>query len=54
MKTFTQWLVEGRAFVYGGKKYSSGLVDGLVMELASHKRNIRRHPKHIRQEIRPL
>ena len=24
MKTFTQWLVEGRSFEYGGKKYSSG------------------------------
>ena len=24
MKTFTQWIMEGRSFMFGGKKYSSG------------------------------
>lgn len=42
MKTFTQWLVEGRAFVYGGKKYSSGFgrwtCDGVSISQEEYKK----------------
>lgn len=57
MKTFTQWLVEGRSFEYGGKKYSSGFgrytCDGNSISKEEYQRASEAYKSGVKPTVKP-
>lgn len=57
MKTFTQWLVEGRSFEYGGKKYSSGFgrwtCDGVSISQEEYKKASEAYKARDKTPVKP-